>query len=280
MKSILCHAIRHLLVFTSIPLFRAFSRSIRTFLLAVGVLGARIIRHPERVPAMRFHPSAPDALAPSETPHRSPPRGKRGGFRRQPRSETATEPNRKTRTARRSENAVNLDELHENGAAASRQLRRKNFDFEPGKITRRKTARENFPVSATAVIFRSAGESGRVETVRRDIRIAKLSRRENPRDESKPGVCKRQKTGSGKSKRREKGDRREDRGARKTESPAPSFGQSPPSRFPFFASLPALESPRSDVGRVENLGRLRRLLRVQKRVSELRYLLVLDGELA
>lgn len=195
---------RHLLVFIFIPLFRAFSRSIRTFLLAVGVLGARIIRHPERVPAMRFHPSAPDALAPSETPHRSPPRGKRGGFRRQPRSETATEPNRKTRTARRSENAVNLDELHENGAAASRQLRRKNFDFEPGKITRRKTARENFPVSATAVIFRSAGESGRVETVRRDIRIAKLSRRENPRDESKPGVCKRQKTGSGKSKRREK----------------------------------------------------------------------------
>ena len=101
-------------------------------------------------------------LAPSETPPRSPPRGKRGGFRRQPRSETATEPNRKTRTARRSENAVNLDELHENGAAASRQLRRKNFDFEPRKITQRKTARENFSVSATAVIFRSAGESGRV----------------------------------------------------------------------------------------------------------------------
>lgn len=162
MKSILCHAIRHLLVFTSIPLFRAFSRSIRTFLPTVGVLGARIIRHPGRVPAMRFHPSAPDALAPSETPPRSPPRGKRGGFRRQPRSETATEPNRKTRTARRSENAVNLDELHENGAAASRQLRRKNFDFEPRKITQRKTARENFSVSATAVIFRSAGESGRV----------------------------------------------------------------------------------------------------------------------
>ena len=84
----------------------------------------------------------------------------------------------------------------------------------------------------------------------------------------------------GRASGEKKGDRREDRGARKTESPAPSVGQSPPSRFPFFASLPALESPRSDVGRVENLGRLRRLLRVQKRVSELRYLLVLDGELA
>ena len=64
-KSFLCHDGRHLLVFTSIPLFRAFSRSIRTFLLTVGVLGARIIRHPGRVPAMRFHPSAPDL-----SPHR------------------------------------------------------------------------------------------------------------------------------------------------------------------------------------------------------------------
>lgn len=84
-----------------------------------------------------------------------------------------------------------------------------NFN-EKTSISSREKLREERPLekifpSRRRPLFSAAQESrDAFETVPREIRIAGFSRRENHRDESKPGVCKRQKTGPGKSKRREK----------------------------------------------------------------------------